>query len=167
MLRWEPEGRYRHRHCTAIAPFWFSTEHLWIMIAPFWLSPDDIYSSVLQSNGQLRPRRALLQIKDVPLRTRRALLTLYSTSALLVLNGTSLSCNNALLALNWRYSNSVWLYICLSIVQGFLHILKVCTLQLASVILLFLFILFIFISKHKIVHHVDIEQVQVLNQFWQ
>ena len=29
--------------------------------------------------------------------------TLYSDSALLVLNGTSLNCNNALLALNWRY----------------------------------------------------------------
>ena len=54
---------------------------------------------------QLRARRALLQIKDVPLRTRRVLLPmiLYSSNALLVLNGTSLSCNNALLALNWRY----------------------------------------------------------------
>ena len=43
-----------------------------------------------------------MQIKDVPLRTRRALLpmTLYSDIALLVLNGTSLTCNNALLALN-------------------------------------------------------------------
>ena len=51
---------------------------------------------------QVRARRALLQINDVPLRTRRALLplTLYSDSALLVLNGTSLSCNNTLLALN-------------------------------------------------------------------
>ena len=49
-------------------------------------------------NRQLRARRALLQIKDVPLRTRRALLplTLYSNSALLVLNRTSLSCNNNL-----------------------------------------------------------------------
>ena len=46
-----------------------------------------------------------LQIKDVPLRTRRALLplTLYSNSALLFLNRISLCCNNALLALNWRY----------------------------------------------------------------
>ena len=54
---------------------------------------------------QLRARRALLQIKDVPLRTRRGLLplTLYSNSAFLVLNRTSLSCNNALLALNWWY----------------------------------------------------------------
>ena len=36
---------------------------------------------------QLRTRRALMQLKDVPLRTRRALLplTLYSNSALLVL----------------------------------------------------------------------------------
>ena len=51
---------------------------------------------------QLRARRALLQLKDVPLRTRRALL-LYKVngnSALLVLNGTSLICNSALLALS-------------------------------------------------------------------
>ena len=52
--------------------------------------------------SQLRARRALLQLKDVPLRTRRALL-LYKVngnSALLVLNGTSLICNSALLALS-------------------------------------------------------------------
>ena len=56
---------------------------------------------------QLRARRMLLQIKDVPLRTRRALLLykVYGNSALLVLNGTSLICNNTLLALNWRYAS--------------------------------------------------------------
>ena len=51
---------------------------------------------------QLRAGRVLLQLKDVPLRTRRALL-LYNVngdSALLVLNGTSLICNSALLALS-------------------------------------------------------------------
>ena len=55
---------------------------------------------------QLRARRALLQLKDVLLRTRRALL-LYKVngnSALLVLNRTSLICNSALLALSWRYA---------------------------------------------------------------
>ena len=54
---------------------------------------------------QLRARRVLLQFKDVPLRTKRALLLykVYGDSALLVLNGTSLIRNNALLALNWRY----------------------------------------------------------------
>ena len=32
-------GQYAiYRHCTAIAPFWFSTEHCWIAIMPFWLS---------------------------------------------------------------------------------------------------------------------------------
>ena len=54
---------------------------------------------------QLRARRALLQLKDVPLRTRRVLL-LYKV------NG-----NRALLVLNWRYglplhgpvSQRVWL----------------------------------------------------------
>ena len=33
---------YCHRLCTAIAPFWFSTEHLWTVITPFWLLTDDI-----------------------------------------------------------------------------------------------------------------------------
>ena len=27
-----------HELCTVIAPFWISTEHLWILITPFWLS---------------------------------------------------------------------------------------------------------------------------------
>ena len=43
MFHWETEGRYYS--CTksmAIAPIWFSTEHLWIVIAPFWLSTDKI-----------------------------------------------------------------------------------------------------------------------------
>ena len=54
---------------------------------------------------QLRARRALSLFKDVPLGTRRALSpkTLYSNSPLLVLNGTSLNIDSALLALNWRY----------------------------------------------------------------
>ena len=67
----------------------------------------------------LRARRALTLTDDVSLRTRRVQspLTLYSDSALLVLNRTSLNfinallvlnrtslnCINALLALNWRY----------------------------------------------------------------
>ena len=55
---------------------------------------------------QLKTRKALLQIKDVTLRTRRALspYNWYSNSALLVLNGTSFNCNNALLALKLRYN---------------------------------------------------------------
>ena len=42
MFHWEPEGCY---HCTksmAIAPFWFSMEHLWNAITPFWLSTDNV-----------------------------------------------------------------------------------------------------------------------------
>ena len=42
MFHCEPEGRFCHWLCTAIAPFWFSTEHLWILIAPFWLSTADV-----------------------------------------------------------------------------------------------------------------------------
>ena len=58
---------------------------------------------------QLRARRALLQCKDDPLRARRALslYKVYGSSALLVLNGTSLNCSNALLALNWRFVKSL------------------------------------------------------------
>ena len=42
MFRWDPEGRFCHRLCTAIAPFWFSMEYLWTSLMPFWLSTDDI-----------------------------------------------------------------------------------------------------------------------------
>ena len=51
-----------------------------------------------------RIRRALSIFRDVPLRTRRALWLhkFYGDSALLVLNGTSLNSDSALLALNWR-----------------------------------------------------------------
>ena len=47
MFHWEPEGRYCHRLCTVIAPFWFSTEHRWIVIMPFWLSTDYIRHCVI------------------------------------------------------------------------------------------------------------------------
>ena len=32
IVGWEPEGRYCHKHCTAIEPFWFSTETLHMVI---------------------------------------------------------------------------------------------------------------------------------------
>ena len=35
MFHWEPEGHYRHRLCTAIAPLWFSIEHLLTTLTPF------------------------------------------------------------------------------------------------------------------------------------
>ena len=41
-VHWEPEGCYRHKICTTIALFWFSTEHCWIVITSFWLSIDTI-----------------------------------------------------------------------------------------------------------------------------
>ena len=41
VFHWEPEGHYCQSVCTAIAPFWFSMEHCWIVIMPFWLSTDD------------------------------------------------------------------------------------------------------------------------------
>ena len=47
MFHWESEGRYCCTKSMAIAPFWFSMEHLWSAIAPFWLSADDILSLIL------------------------------------------------------------------------------------------------------------------------
>ena len=40
MFHWEAEGHYHSRLYTAIAPFWFSTEHQCLMKAPSWLSID-------------------------------------------------------------------------------------------------------------------------------
>ena len=37
-------GRYCHRCCTAMVPFWFSTEHLWAAITPFCFSIDEMSS---------------------------------------------------------------------------------------------------------------------------
>ena len=87
-------------HFTILSYFYSKFYHSFILLLSFNLSYKYYWYR------QLRARRALLQIKDVPLRTRRALspYTLYSNSALLVLNRTSLKCNNALLALNWRYA---------------------------------------------------------------
>ena len=42
MFCWEPEGRYYHGNYTAIASFWFSMEHLRILIAPFWFSMEHL-----------------------------------------------------------------------------------------------------------------------------
>ena len=56
VVSWEPEGHYQYSktfcwepegHCCSTIPmvivsFWFSTEHLWILIAPFWLSTDEL-----------------------------------------------------------------------------------------------------------------------------
>ena len=41
-FRWEPGGCHRCTKSMVIEPFWFSMEHLWIVIVPFWLSTDDI-----------------------------------------------------------------------------------------------------------------------------
>ena len=46
MFRWEPEGRYPCTKSMVIAPFWFSTEHLWIVIMAFWFSADDMVISL-------------------------------------------------------------------------------------------------------------------------
>ena len=40
-VRWKLEWRYRHRFCTVIAPFLFSTEHRCRVITPFRFSIDD------------------------------------------------------------------------------------------------------------------------------
>ena len=62
MFCWEPEGPYRSIAIdflnTAIAPFWFSMEHLWTLIAPFWLSTDNMI--VLRNN---QTRRSLKNLR--------------------------------------------------------------------------------------------------------
>ena len=63
MFHWEPEGRYHCPKFMVTAPFWCSTEHLWIVIVPFWLSIVDIDWYIVKSgftsqnmyNGQCIP----------------------------------------------------------------------------------------------------------------
>ena len=64
-------------------------------------SQDGNIIDIYLSWRKLRARRALKLFKDVPLRTRRALLLyeVYGGSALLVLNGTSSNSINAILVL--------------------------------------------------------------------
>ena len=92
---------------------WLDRSHLQALCAGIYLhwkkcDSDNHPAAVTPSYRQLRARRALLLLKDVPLRTRRALSpqTLYSNSALLVLNRTSLNIDSALLALNRRHNSN-------------------------------------------------------------
>ena len=72
--------------------------HLLLIRNAWWLKFSREYH-------QLRARRAILLFKYVPLRTRRVLSpwSLHTYTAFLVLNGTSLNIDSALLALNRRY----------------------------------------------------------------
>ena len=65
-------------------PIWSCSNWMKILLTKVLMKPIIFYR-------QLRARRALLQLKDVLMTTRRALL-LYKVN-----------CNSALLALNWRY----------------------------------------------------------------
>ena len=47
MFRWKPEGCYCCTKYTAIAPFWISTEHLWILITPFWFSTEHLWIALM------------------------------------------------------------------------------------------------------------------------
>ena len=83
-------------------------EHHWIVIIVFWLETDN--KLCIHSCERIiswKPKGHNSTFKDVPLRTAQAVLSLYKVygdSTLLVLNGTSLYSNGALLALNWRYT---------------------------------------------------------------
>ena len=60
LIRWEPEGRYRCIKSMAIAPFWFSTKHRWIVITPFCIAStlrDIVFISkcVLKDRCKIRP----------------------------------------------------------------------------------------------------------------
>ena len=82
---------------------------------------------------QLRTRRALMQLKDVPLRTRRSLLplTLYS--------------NSALLALNWRYRGC----------QSYMHYIKsfFFLFELCLEILILLLFINLQLKPHNLLFH--------------
>ena len=54
IVSWEPEGRYRCTKSMAIAPFWFSTEHIWSSIVPFWLSADDIIHALVRESCEIK-----------------------------------------------------------------------------------------------------------------
>ena len=83
VVSWEPERHYCHRLCTAIAPFWFSSDDV------IGWEPEGCnhYSKMFcwEPEGRYRHR-----------------LCMSSNSTLLVLNGALLNSDNALLALNWR-----------------------------------------------------------------
>ena len=93
------------RHCSQLTVLVYGWVRSGIVLSErgAFIHVDDVVRSLFGGSAyrQLRARRALLQFKDVPLRTRALLLyKVYGDSALLVLNGTSLIYNNALLALN-------------------------------------------------------------------
>ena len=45
------QSSVENRLCTVIVPFWFSTEHHWIVIMPLWLLADDIHFIMLLHCG--------------------------------------------------------------------------------------------------------------------
>ena len=101
-----------YRLCTTIVPFWFSMEQdqnfsqLTISIMCFTHIQSQTLPNIVTCISSVESQKGVIcNSKMFPLRTRRALLLykVYGDSALLVLNRTSLICNNALLALNWRY----------------------------------------------------------------
>ena len=47
MFRWEPGRYFYHRLCTAIVPFWFSSELLWTALLPFWFSTKQLWTALL------------------------------------------------------------------------------------------------------------------------
>ena len=109
IVGWEPEGRYCQWLCTAIAPFWFSKEHHWVLIMPFWLSAYDIHHIVSwEPEGRYCSSK---MFRGEPSRRALSLYKVNGNSALLVLSGTSLICNNALLALNWRHQKPIFPYV--------------------------------------------------------
>ena len=70
-------------------------------IVPFNAKIIKMISSVESQKGVIAAQRCSVENQK-----RLMLYKVYGNSALLVLNGTSVSCNNALLALNWRYANN-------------------------------------------------------------
>ena len=60
---------------------------------------------ILRHISSVESQKGVIADQRCSVENQKGAIVIYSDSALLVLNGTSLSCNNALLALNWRYTD--------------------------------------------------------------
>ena len=112
--RRQPEHWVYHRYS-----YWLG------IILDFLLTNGFIWFTQQLVYRQLRARRALMLLKDVPLRTRRALslYKVYDNSALLVLNGTLLNSVNRAANVQRRVSLFSRLEICILKEKSLFHYL--------------------------------------------
>ena len=114
MFRWEPEGRYHHRLFTAIAPFWFSTEHLWRLIAPLWLSADGmgtpLFSLFLSNSHNVDFREEVLK-KIQATHTKKACREIFPILWRALLSEDHKFLTQMDISLSWYAVPRVWFYV--------------------------------------------------------